>query len=326
MATILLATGFSHTFGREIASTLQASNLSDGNPSDGLSSSNTDGRLCHHDLQVLWGRRTYPLTLDKKYLLESSTVSQRAHMRKDFDQFLQSGPCLEIGPKIAPILPRDHFNTRYLDHASAEELERKYGLTSGKVPKIHYVWKPGLAYTDLVNGTTFKLVVASHVVEHVLDLVGFLRDVASVMEKFGEFRLAIPDKRYCFDFRRGISTFSDVVGAYLTGGAPSASSIFEELYLVPPKVNSARRLWKGKEPIVQSYKNHLSALFTTRRILKGELEAAKLHRWQFVPGTFVQYIEWLHAMGLICFEVMDNSVVTTRRNSNEFLVFLRKVC
>ena len=58
------------------------------------------------------------------------------------------------------------------------------------------VWDPSKSYLDLVGDSRFQLVYASLVVEHVPDLVTFLNDVASILVAGGEFRLAVPDKRY----------------------------------------------------------------------------------------------------------------------------------
>ncbi len=46
------------------------------------------------------------------------------------------------------------------------------------------------------------LLVASHVIEHVPDLITWLREIASVLKPTGQARLAIPDRRYTFDLLR----------------------------------------------------------------------------------------------------------------------------
>ena len=106
-----------------------------------------------------------------------------------------------------------------MDHGTREEIEAKYAndvtvTRDGKVPFIHYVWK-GQPYKELVQQDRFGMILASHVVEHVPDLVGYLNQVADILIPGGVLRLAVPDKRYCFDARRRLSTRGDIIEAHL---------------------------------------------------------------------------------------------------------------
>src|SRR5437868_3008097 len=63
-------------------------------------------------------------------------------------------------------------------------------------------------------GRPVDYVVASHVIEHVPDLIGWLAEVREALEPGGELRLAVPDRRYTLDYRRSVSRLADVVHAW----------------------------------------------------------------------------------------------------------------
>lgn len=88
---------------------------------------------------------------------------------------------LEFGPLVSPTLSPNHPNTRYIDHLDREALTKKYANDPGIAPKldslpnIDFVWD-GRNLSELVGGVEkFGLVVANHVIEHVPDVVTWLR-------------------------------------------------------------------------------------------------------------------------------------------------------
>ncbi len=109
---------------------------------------------------------------------------------------------IEIGPSYRPILPkRDGFDTVIIDHASADDLKAKYEGredVSG-VEDVDVVWRSG-ALEDQFGGERFDWIVASHVIEHVPDIIGFLHSCERLLNEDGKLFLAIPDKRRTFDF------------------------------------------------------------------------------------------------------------------------------
>lgn len=57
-------------------------------------------------------------------------------------------------------------------------------------------------------------VVASHVVEHVPDLAGWLEEVNASLKIGGRLLLVVPDKRFTFDILRPLTTYSEIITAY----------------------------------------------------------------------------------------------------------------
>ena len=87
----------------------------------------------------------------------------------------KKGLGLEIGPSHNPIASKKNgFNVHILDHASATELRNKYqghGVNLDNIEEVDFVWH-GEALQGLIGKTgCYDWIIASHVIEHVPDLV-----------------------------------------------------------------------------------------------------------------------------------------------------------
>jgi 2-polyprenyl-3-methyl-5-hydroxy-6-metoxy-1,4-benzoquinol methylase len=98
---------------------------------------------------------------------------------------------------VWPALPASHANSRFLDHLDKAGIIAKYKNDRSvapyfaSLPDVHYVMQAGKTILDIVGKDRFQVVLASHVVEHVPDLFGWLNDVASVLVPGGEIRLKV---------------------------------------------------------------------------------------------------------------------------------------
>ena len=113
---------------------------------------------------------------------------------------------LEIGPSHNPIAPKKAgFNVEILDHATADELRQKYqghNLNLDNIEEVDYVWR-GEPLDELIDKTeVYDYIIASHVIEHSTDIIGFLQQCSKLLKPTGVLSLIIPDKRYCFDYLR----------------------------------------------------------------------------------------------------------------------------
>jgi len=106
---------------------------------------------------------------------------------------------LEIGPSHRPVAAkRNGFNVRILDHLDAPGLRAKYadhGVDVAAIEEVDYVWR-GESLEALVGGERFAWIIASHVIEHVPDFIGFLGSCERILAPGGVLSLAVPDKRY----------------------------------------------------------------------------------------------------------------------------------
>ena len=138
-----------------------------------------------------------------------------AEIRSLFDT---SGHCLEIGPSYNPLLPKaDGFSVKTVDYCDAADLRSKYkdhpDVDESKIEDVDYVWQ-GEPLSTLVDQSKFDIVVASHVIEHTPDMLGFLIECEKLLSPNGQLVLVVPDRRRCFDFFRPASTTGSVLQAY----------------------------------------------------------------------------------------------------------------
>ena len=88
---------------------------------------------------------------------------------------------IEVGASHAPIVPKSNgWNTTIVDHASREELIKKYANEtnlSNKVEEVDFIWQDGdisdIFPKELHN--SYDAIIASHVGEHIPDFIRFLQ-------------------------------------------------------------------------------------------------------------------------------------------------------
>ena len=209
---------------------------------------------------------------------------------------------LEIGPSHNPIARKsDGYRVKVLDHLDQRGLIEKYkddpGVDTSRIEEVDFVWR-GESFRDLIGrDERFSWVIASHVVEHLPNLVRFLNDCDALMEPDGVLTLAVPDKRFCFDHFRTLSSLGMVVDAHLNGSThPSAGAILD-FYL-----SYARRgggdAWnagdRGRFEFAFDFQNA-----TERMAASIGGDYIDVHQWCFTPSSFRLLIDDLHRMGLI---------------------------
>jgi hypothetical protein len=109
---------------------------------------------------------------------------------------------LEIGPSFNPMAPkRDGWDSYSLDHANQDELVKKYGPDGQPVHQIEdvdFLWHDGDIESAIPQSLwgTFKACIASHVIEHIPNLIGFYHSLDRLLTPDGVVLLVVPDKRY----------------------------------------------------------------------------------------------------------------------------------
>jgi hypothetical protein len=61
----------------------------------------------------------------------------------------------------------------------------------------------------------FDFIVASHVIEHTTDMLGWLRDCSALLKADGKLVLFVPDCMYCFDLLRPLSSTGQILQAFI---------------------------------------------------------------------------------------------------------------
>lgn len=232
---------------------------------------------------------------------------------------------LELGPLHRPTVTKDEGLIYYLDHASREDLERKYKGHAFKledIVEVDIVLKGGLR--ESVGDDTFDYIIASHVIEHIPDMVTWLSDIASTLNNNGILSLVIPDKRYYFDVGRNISSPSEVIGAFYDKLIRPSSAMMYDAWAEFRDVDPVA-LWGDNdsnviaEPAADRINDGWNK--TKKNLKNGAYIDA--HCYIFTPKSFFRIMDRLINHGLLDFEVIGFH--DTSQNEQEFFVTLRKV-
>ncbi|MDI2091424.1 methyltransferase domain-containing protein [Commensalibacter oyaizuii] len=126
--------------------------------------------------------------------------------------------CMEIGALVDPVLHRQDGNVFYADHLSTEDLKQQFSWDSkfdfSRLVDVDFVWDNHRPLKECVQGQ-FDYIVASHVGEHVPNLIGWIDQICDVLTPNGQLRLALPDGRYSFDMKRQETRLSDLLAAWM---------------------------------------------------------------------------------------------------------------
>jgi SAM-dependent methyltransferase len=215
------------------------------------------------------------------------------------------GRGLEIGASYNPIAPkRAGFHVDVLDHMDRDALVRKYtghGVDLDRIEPVDYVWN-GEPYADLIGKTKYyDWIIASHVIEHTPNLIGFLNDCDRILKDTGALSLAIPDARYCFDHFRPLTGLSKIIDAHLNRHTINTPGTVAEYFL--NVVSRAGRIaWDAR---TSGRFTFVHSLDETRSFLKEVMERGSyldLHAWCFTPHSFRLILRDLFDLGLVPFK------------------------
>lgn len=130
----------------------------------------------------------------------------------------QNGHGIEIGASHNPIAPKkEGYKVHIIDHMSREQLITKYKdhhVNIENIEEVDFVWR-GENYSELIGKSKYyDWIIASHIIEHTPDLIGFINDCDTILKDDGVISLVIPDKRYCFDHYRPITGISKIIDSH----------------------------------------------------------------------------------------------------------------
>ncbi len=226
------------------------------------------------------------------------------HVRK-------SGVGIEIGPSFRPTAAKkDGFQVHVMDHANREQLIEKYkalDIPVDDIEEVDFVWH-GEPYAELAGKTKFyDWIIASHLIEHTPDLIGFLADCESILNDEGVLSLAIPDKRYCFDHFRPLTGIAKVIDAHFPQRTSHTlgTAIEQNLYAVS---KNGRGCWRqnlvGEYRFLSSVESacsHLKTVLDEKTTRQGDAKSKAYldcHGWCFSPHSFRLIIHDLYLLGL----------------------------
>lgn len=204
-----------------------------------------------------------------------------------------NGKGLEIGPLDKPMATKEKFNVKYVDHLTQSQLKEKYSnnefVNLKNIIEVDFVTnnKP---LTEIIKNEVFDFIIASHVIEHIPDFIGFINQCLTLLRQGGILSIIAPDKRYSFDIYRRISTFSDIYSAYIEQRfEPTIRDICEHYFEVV-KV-SPIELWENTNLLVlNKYHTYDEAIQIASKALK-ESWKIDCHVWVFTYDSFLSLIQ-----------------------------------
>lgn len=234
-----------------------------------------------------------------------------------------SSPGLEIGALDKPLVGRGDGAVLYVDHAGTDELRRKYrdDPNVGDIVDVDVVWSEGRLAQSLGGKGPVSWVIASHVLEHAPDLVGWLEEVAEVLAPGGILSLALPDKRFCFDAKRRPSDLSDVVGAHVEGRRqPSLAAVFD--FWARYTTVDCNAAWGGRLDRLPDDDDQLG--LDKARLARAITAYNDVHCWVFTPASLIDILRRLVVLGLMpWYEIVE--FTPTPVNAVEFFLALRRL-
>ncbi len=239
--------------------------------------------------------------------------------------FDPSGFGLEIGPSFRPLLPKSAgYNVETVDHADAETLRKKYSDNASQIEEVDYV-SDGGSLLDLIGQPgRYDFIFASHVIEHVTDIVRFIRDCEKLLKPDGVLVLVVPDKRFCFDALRPVSTVGEALQAFAEARTRhTAGMLFDHINMISTKAGSIT--WT--EPDLDNIELQHNSELARREfeLAQQSDEYRDVHGWQFTPAHFQYFINTLRKTGYI-----ESGVKSFRTNNHgsalkyEFYAILSK--
>jgi len=217
---------------------------------------------------------------------------------------------LEIGPLATPNIKKEQGkNVFYADIRSTEGVKElfindPYVNLFEKVVGIDYVINTAGYYECLKDVDKFDYIVATHVIEHIPQLIFFFQDIAKILNPKGKVCLTIPDKRYCFDHFRCPTSFAECYDVYTRGINNLPFRVLD--CIASRTINDSAFWWKEPcnfEHIPKSKENYDSAKKEFMEALNGKY--IDVHFSVFTPETFLLLIYNMIYYNLFPFRLVE---------------------
>jgi SAM-dependent methyltransferase len=238
----------------------------------------------------------------------------------------REGRIIEIGPSFSPIAPKSAgWNSASIDHLTRDGLVAKYtgfpGVDVSQIESVDFVWSDGplSAAVPTARHSTFDAFIASHVIEHTPDLIAFLDSATTLLKPEGVVILAIPDKRYCFDYFQQLTTTGQLLDAHAERRSRHTSSLAFDHFAYQVE-DGGTAAWSPRPSQGICFVNKLETARDYFSTFKDSSDYLDLHAWHFVPSSFE-----LLLLELARLEMTDWRVESiTPAEGCEFFAWLRR--
>jgi SAM-dependent methyltransferase len=185
---------------------------------------------------------------------------------------LLSGEGLEIGALHDPMPVPNARGVKYLDKLDPDALRKMAPKLADRVGRVDILDDAQTLAT--VGDGTFDFVIAAHVIEHLRNPIGGVRQWLRVLRPSGRLYLVVPDKRRTFDRPRMRTTLEHLI---LDDRQPSAERDFEHFL----------------DYAIHVHKSSLDPAIAEARRLEAEDHSIHFHT--FIPQDIVALLQWMDA-------------------------------
>ena len=245
-----------------------------------------------------------------------------------------SGLGLEIAPYFYPLLDKAKYDVCYVDCIDNETIAKKAaenpGAVGREIPRIDWVWTPGKPLRACIPADiAFDYCVATHVMEHVADTIGWLNQIFDVMHKGAVLALALPDRRYTMDYYRRETTLGDLVGNWI--GAPSRPTAAQIVDFLSQSFHDTRRvagdeMFDVSQPFAAAprhYSDDQALEFAA--LSQRDRTYLDVHCTVWTPASFVEVMSRVIGMGLINAQLSEPIERAPDTGWDEFIVHMTKL-
>lgn len=232
---------------------------------------------------------------------------------------------IEIGPLTDPVIAKSDGPVRYVDHADRAALQAKYRhikiVDISRIVDVDVVWTGG-PLLEAIGGTV-DYIVASHVLEHVPDLVTWLAEAHDALRPQGQIRFVLPDKRFSFDALRDETRLTDILAAWvLRSRRPQVRDILDFQLSYAPSVDG-QGVYEGRASLEDIRPKHSFAEAVEEAAFVRDTpdHYRDVHCWCFQPKTFASLMARLGEFGILklaCAGMVDSAWPVL-----EFFVFMQ---
>jgi predicted SAM-dependent methyltransferase len=246
-------------------------------------------------------------------------------IRTLLDGLALDGLGLEVAPYFNPTIRKGQYNIYYVDYTDNETLKKKASENPGaktiEIPEIDWVWVPRKKLRACIpDGMTFDYAIASHVVEHVPNTIGWLNEILEVMKVGAKLALAVPDRCLTMDFYRRETTLGDLIGNWIE--APSIPTVTQVMdFLSQGFDNTQGNQAVGSIPF-ESAPRHYSDVKALEFAIWAHNEQHYLdtHCTVWTPDSFINVMQRVVGLGLMNVEI--SPPIQYAAGSGEFIVQL----
>ena len=229
---------------------------------------------------------------------------------------------LEIGALNSPTFSNKDAIVKYADWLSYDDLVAHYPNKKG-ILHVDYVIKGSNISGTIGDSESnkFNIIIANHVIEHIPDVIGWLLELSKLTTEGGYVSLAVPDRRYTFDYVRNETDVVDLIDCHRDRlESPSFQQILKHLYFKKNIVS--KNIWDGDDITLDLQKKRFSLGDAINRAEKMHGSFHSLHCHVFTINSFTAIINELHEANIIPWKI--ENIIDVEYYGNEFLALLKK--